>query len=121
MKWLLDQGLPRTMGSLLRSRGHHAVHVSEVGMSCASDRDIVERARAEHCVAVTLDADFHTIVALSGKDSPSIIRIREEGLKAKGFVALIEALWKEAGNELASGCLLTYQNGKVRIRKLPLD
>jgi predicted nuclease of predicted toxin-antitoxin system len=60
---LLDQGLPASTAVLLRQSGWDVVHVSEIGMSRASDTDIVQRARAELRVCVTLDADFHSLLA----------------------------------------------------------
>ena len=62
MKLLLDQGLPRTAAALLRQAGIDSVHVGEIGYAAATDASILERARNEERVVVTLDADFHALV-----------------------------------------------------------
>ena len=54
---LLDQGLPRSSAASLKQAGWDAIHVSEIGMSRADDVDILQRARAEARICVTLDAD----------------------------------------------------------------
>ena len=82
IKMLLDQGLPRTAASLLRERGWDAQHVSERGMSRAEDSVIIDLARLEQRMVVTLDADFHALLAVSGAIGPSVLRIRMEGQKA---------------------------------------
>ena len=51
-------------------------------MSTAEDVEILERDRQDQQTIVTLDADFHALLALSGAISPSVIRIRIEGLRA---------------------------------------
>jgi predicted nuclease of predicted toxin-antitoxin system len=66
MKLLLDQGIPRSAALLLRETGVDAVHTGEIGYATAEDAAIIERARQEERVVVTLDADFHTLLALSG-------------------------------------------------------
>jgi predicted nuclease of predicted toxin-antitoxin system len=63
---LLDQGLPRSTAALLSKGEWDVIHVSEIGMSRADDTEILRRARAESCVRVTLDADFHSLLATSG-------------------------------------------------------
>ncbi len=66
IKMLLDQGLPRTAAGLLRERGWDVQHVSERGMSRAEDSAIIDLARLEQRMVVTLDADFHALLAVSG-------------------------------------------------------
>ena len=56
---VLDQGLPRDAAAILRQGGHDCVHVGEIGMSRAEDREFVAWAREHRRTVVTLDADFH--------------------------------------------------------------
>lgn len=117
---LLDQGLPRTAAGLLREIGWDAQHVSERGMSQAEDVAIIEVARQEGRVVVTLDADFHALLAVSGAHGPSVLRIRMEGLKADQVTSLIEQVFAVAGNALALGAMVTVLDGKIRIKHLPI-
>ena len=64
MKLLLDQGLPRSTAELLRQKGLDAVHTGECGLSTAPDDAILAAGRAQGRTVVTLDSDFHTILAL---------------------------------------------------------
>ncbi|HTY25070.1 MAG TPA: DUF5615 family PIN-like protein [Desulfomonilaceae bacterium] len=80
MKLLLDQGLPRSAVRLLQEAGIDAVHVAEIGYSTADDAAILQKGRHEDRIIVTLDADFATLLAISRSTSPSVIRIRLEGL-----------------------------------------
>ena len=82
MRFLLDQGLPRSAARLLRDEGIDTLHVGDIEMSTAEDVEILERGRQDQQTIVTLDAYFHAILALSGAISPSVIRIRIEGLRA---------------------------------------
>ena len=59
MKFLLDQGLPRSTALLLRKNNVDALHVGELGLAAASAAKILEFGLLEHRVVVTLDADFH--------------------------------------------------------------
>jgi len=56
---ILDHGLPRDAASILRQLGHNRVHVGEIGMSRAEDREIMAWARErEGAVVVTLMRTF---------------------------------------------------------------
>jgi predicted nuclease of predicted toxin-antitoxin system len=120
MKLLLDQGLPRSVARLLSAAGVDTVHVGEISMSTAEDRAILAQGRTENRVVVTLDADFHTLLALSGATAPSVIRIRLEGLKAAGLVAVLEKVLQEWGEELELGVMVTVDVSRSRMRRLPL-
>jgi predicted nuclease of predicted toxin-antitoxin system len=117
---LLDQGLPRSAAALLRQAGWDVIHVSEIGMSRADDADILQRARAESRVCVTLDADFHSLLATSGERSPSTIRIRKEGLDATALAVLLQGVWAKIADALNSGALVTVTERSVRVRRLPI-
>jgi predicted nuclease of predicted toxin-antitoxin system len=120
MRLLLDQGLPRSAAGILRQIGIDAIHVGEIGYSTAQDAQILQRGQAEGRVVVTLDADFHALLAQSGDSSPSVIRIRIEGLKAQALALLLEAVLTQCHDDLEVGCVVTVQTGRMRIRRLPL-
>lgn len=121
MRWLLDQGIPRSAADRLEELSEEAIHVGDVGMAQASDAAIIERAIRENRVIITLDADFHALIALTGAGKPSVIRIREEGLKGRAITALVIQIARGFGPDLEAGCLVTYSRGKVRLRALPLS
>lgn len=120
MKLLLDQGLPRSAGLLLRKAGIDTVHVGEIGWSAADDALILQEGRDAGRIVVTLDADFHALLALSRAPSPSVIRIRIEGLNGPKAASLIEAVLARCVEDLAQGGVVTVQPGRMRIRRLPL-
>jgi predicted nuclease of predicted toxin-antitoxin system len=120
MHLLLDQGLPRSAAEILRQTGIDAIHVGEVGDSTAQDAQILRRGQREGRVVVTLDADFHALLAQSGASSPSVIRIRIEGLKAQALAMLLQTVLTQCHEDLEVGCVVTVQPGRIRIRRLPL-
>jgi predicted nuclease of predicted toxin-antitoxin system len=120
MKLLLDQGLPRSAADGLRRAGHDAVHTGEIGLARSSDSDIIEHARRDGRVIVTLDADFHTQIALEDVASPSVIRIREEGLRADALVQLLVEVMRSCGEDLAKGAFVPATRDQARVRGLPI-
>ena len=120
MKLLLDQGLPRSTARLLRETGIDTVHASEIGHSTSEDAILLERGRGEERTIVTLDADFHALLALSGATSPSVIRIRIEGLKGETAANLIRTILSRCETDLKQGAVVTVEQHRIRIRRLPL-
>ncbi len=72
MKLLLDQGLPRTAAELLNSAGIDTTHVGEIAYAAAEDDMILQFGRSGGYVIVTLDADFHASLAMTGTTAPSV-------------------------------------------------
>jgi predicted nuclease of predicted toxin-antitoxin system len=120
MKLLLDQGLPLSAAALLRDANIDTIHVGEIGMSEAEDADIIQRARDEERVVVTLDADFHALLALDVATTPSVIRIRIERLCAQALTDLLLTVIAECGEDLEQGSATTVEPSRIRIRRLPL-
>lgn len=104
----------------MRATGLDALHVGEIGLAQASDAEILDRGRDEIRVIVTLDADFHRLMALSGATRPSVIRIRVEGLRATPRVDLLLRVIHDCAQDLLDGALVSVLPDSVRIRKLPI-
>lgn len=119
MKLLLDQGLPRSTVEFLAHVGIPAEHVSDLGLATATDEAILEVCRHRDAVMVTLDADFHQLLSAAQATSPSVVRIRIEGLRASEIANLLTQLVLVEG-ELAKGAAISVTRSGIRVRALPL-
>jgi len=117
---ILDQGIPRDAAALLRERGYECTHVGEIGMPRASDEEILAWSLQQEAAVVTLDADFHAMLAVSGAAGPSVIRIRRQGLDALAVVGLIEKMLDDYELDLVQGSLVTIKLNKTTCHKLPI-
>ena len=119
-KLLLDQGLPRSADVILSQRGWDAVHVGDIGMAAATDVDILGYAKLEKRVVITLDADFHALLAVNAASAPSVVRIRIEGLKGLALADLLEKVWFLSKDDLSRGAMVTVTERSLRIKHLPV-
>lgn len=117
-KLLLDQGLPRSTAAILRAREWDVVHVAEIGLSAAKDLEILRYAYEHGRVVVTLDADFHTLLMVNKLSSPSVIRLRLEGLKGGDLAGVLEALWQDVSDDLMQGAMVTVNRKSIRVHRL---
>jgi predicted nuclease of predicted toxin-antitoxin system len=117
---LLDQGLPRSTAMHLEQLGIQSTHVADIGLSRADDSQIIDRARQDGCVVVTLDADFHTLMALSGATLPTVIRIRREGMGGAEVAGLIADVLARVPDAIARGALITVTERTIRVRHIPI-
>ena len=117
---LLDQGLPRSTLRLLADAGWDVLRVGDIGMACSSDSDILHYARREQRVCVTLGADSHSQLAVSGAAGPSTIRIRLEGLNGPALAALLKRVWPLIVDAVDQGAMVTVTDRHVRLHRLPI-
>lgn len=62
MKFLVDEDLSEEIASILRAKGVDAVHVRELGLSGAEDREVLDEAtRQKRCVVTRNRNDFLTL------------------------------------------------------------
>ena len=83
-----------------------AVHVGDIGLSSAEDVEILSHGRQENRI---VDADFHALLAFSGLPSPSVIRVRIEGLRADRLAALLLDVIGQCKEALSAGAMITVQ------------
>jgi predicted nuclease of predicted toxin-antitoxin system len=120
MKLLLDQGLPRSTVRHLATAGVAAEHVGDLGMASANDDAILEAARQRQAAVVTLDADFHHLLAAAHATTPSVVRIRVEGLKGDQLAAILVQVISVARAELDTGAAVSVTANRIRVRTLPI-
>jgi predicted nuclease of predicted toxin-antitoxin system len=120
MKLLLDQNLPADAAMILRASGIDAIHAREAGLEAAEDDAILEWCRVEERIIVTLDADFHALLALAAARTPSVIRIRIEGLRDEALAAVILRVIAATEADLQHGSVVTVTETSIRVRNLPL-
>jgi predicted nuclease of predicted toxin-antitoxin system len=75
-------------------------------MGKAADDEILAWSLGKNAIVVTLDADFHTILAVSGASGPSVIRLRIQGLGAQAVVELVQKVLAGFGRDLERGSLV---------------
>lgn len=120
MKFLLDQGLPRSTAEHLQKMGIEAEHVGCLGLALASDETILCEGRDREAIVVTHDSDFHALLALSNASSPSVIRIRIQGLKGVGVARVIQQVVQATKSDLQAGAAVTVSERRLALRRLPL-
>jgi predicted nuclease of predicted toxin-antitoxin system len=117
---LLDQGLAPRAAEILRREGFEAVHVAEIGLDRAEDAAILQAAREDSRICVTLDHDFHSHLATTGHGCPSVVLLRVQGLDATGQADLIRSIYLQCEAALSEGAAISADRERVRIRRLPL-
>jgi predicted nuclease of predicted toxin-antitoxin system len=117
---ILDQGVPRDAATRLRGLGYKYIHVGEIGMSKAADEEILAFSLEKNAIVMTLDADLHTILALSRASGPSVIRLRLQGLGALEVVGLVQNVLAGFEADLKRGSPVTVKAHKTTCHRLPV-
>jgi len=86
----------------------------------SADDEILAAAAERGAIVVTLDADFHAILAVSGYSKPSVIRLRLEGLRAGAVVDIVKRVLAAFASDLVAGSLITVKARKTTCRRLPI-
>jgi predicted nuclease of predicted toxin-antitoxin system len=120
IKLLMDMGLPRRTAEDLASAGWDAVHVAARGRARARDDEIIDWARDEGRVIVTLDADFARMLATAGAASPSLVWLRIDGLDRRRATELLERLLPQIEADLRTGSIVSVTEAAVRVRPMPV-
>ena len=120
MRFLADAGISGKTVDFLRALAHDAVHVRELLLQRAADRELVDRAIAESRILLTFDLDFREILALGVLKQPSVIIFRLADERAESVNRRLETILREQSEALASGALILIEDARYRVRRLPI-
>ena len=117
MKLLLDENLSPRHSSELRSQGHDAFTILEVGLSGASDEQVRLFAVKNGRVLITLDADFANVMRFPPAGTSGVVRLKihpptEDRIREALRRALLLLLNVDLTDRLA-----VVNEKKIRIRR----
>jgi predicted nuclease of predicted toxin-antitoxin system len=119
MRFLLDMNLPPAIADWLRSEGHDAVHVREIGFADLPDREVFARAAEEGRIVITFDLDFGEIAGLAGATGATVVLLRLRLARHPYLRERLQAAVVEAGAALQSACIVVVEDTRIRIRRMP--
>jgi predicted nuclease of predicted toxin-antitoxin system len=136
VRFLVDQSVSRKVASHLRDDSHDAIHVAEQRLERTDDVTILIKAAKEDRIVITADTDFGDLLALlpgrvalvsgaAAKPSAltlrlSVILLRRVPRRPADQALLIMANLPAVEQALATGAIVTFDAGQIRVRALPI-
>ncbi len=120
IRFLLDMGMPRRAVEALRGHNIEAKHLSQLLPVNSSDSRILDHARQERWVVVTLDADFARLLASSGQKLPSVVFIRHPRVTHELATQVLRQAATQLAPALTEGAIVSVGSRGFRIRPLPI-
>jgi len=113
VKLLLDACVWGGTKKYLENQGHDVVWAGD-WLEDPGDREILQRARNDGRILVTLDKDFGEIAILEGLPHFGILRLVDISARKQGPICA--EVISRYGAELMPGSIVTVEPGRVRIR-----
>jgi predicted nuclease of predicted toxin-antitoxin system len=120
MQFLADMGISLRTVEWLREKGHDIVHLRDEGLQRLPDDEILEKARLESRVLLTVDLDFAQLLAMAQSSFPSVILFRLGNENYDQINDCLDILLQECTEDLQSGAMISVSTKGFRIRKLPI-
>lgn len=120
MRFLADVGVSPRIVEWLRSAGHDAIHLQEQRLERLADPAIFRKAIEEQRTLLTFDLDFAEIVALSQGEA-SVVLFRLKNTRPAFVLSRLVAVLAESGHLLRAGVIITLEDSRHRIRRLPIE
>lgn len=118
MKFLVDNSISPLVAGALKKEGYDSIHVRDIGLHKASDKDIFNRAYKEDRIIISADTDFSYLLSTWNKNKPSLILFRKGYHTPKHQIEILLAHLPKFEKELLEGYIIVFEKERIRIRRL---
>lgn len=120
MKILIDMNFSPDWVIIFAKYKIEALHWATVGDPRATDRVILEWARANEYIIFTNDLDFGAILAATSAESPSVFQVRTQNVLPANLESRVIATLNQFRPQLNQGALITIDLIRSKVRILPI-
>ena len=120
LRILADMGVSGRVVAWLRVQGHDAVHLRDEGLHRLPDAEVFAKALGERRVILTFDLDFGEIAAFSRAPPVSVVVFRLRDTRTPHVIDRLRGVLASARDALAAGAVVTVEETRHRIRRLPI-
>ena len=114
MEFLVDRCAGRRLAEWLSNLGHDVVEARSLGPD-PGDSTLLEWAREQKRILVTIDTDFGELVYVNGARHCGIVRLPD--VPAKERIQLMEMLLSRYSKQLEQGAIVTVRGERIRVSK----
>lgn len=116
MRFLVDEDISYKTANFLADIGYDARHVRDVGLKGKKDEEIIEFARANGLVLITMDSDFSDIRKYPPGTHSGIIRVRLRYPSVPIVNKILKNLLIKIKDLDIKGCLVVVDSYRFRIK-----
>jgi predicted nuclease of predicted toxin-antitoxin system len=110
----LDQCLRLEVAEALRNDGHNVVRASDVGQARADDSEILQHAKSDKRILITLDEHFGNWVVLPLKEHFGVIRLKISPTTFTNAINLLVPFLKDHTQEQFKNNLVILSSKRTR-------
>ena len=120
LRLLADMNISPITVQALTEAGWDTIRVSARLPDDSSDETILSYAADEDRVVCTQDLDVSDLLALTGRDRPSLVTVRISNPAPEIVTSRLLRVLPTVVDDLEEGCVVTIEEETVRVRTLPI-
>ncbi|MGH9189155.1 MAG: DUF5615 family PIN-like protein [Acidimicrobiales bacterium] len=119
MRLKLDENLPKRAVGPLRSFGHDVDTAVDEGLAGADDPTVLAAATHEQRLLLTMDRGLGDVRLYPPGTHAGVLVIRLDDQSPRSVAAAVATIDATAALEELAGCVSTFRNGDLRVRRPP--
>ena len=120
LRLLADMNISPLTVQALTEAGWDVIRVSTPLSEDSSDEAILAYAAENERIVCTQDQDFSDLLALSGRDRPSLVTVRVANPSPTVVTERLVTVLPTVVEDLERGSVVTIEDETVRVRSLPI-